>query len=174
MGPGASSVRTLLPFKTKAHTQHTHTHHTHTHTQHVLLCCVTIIHWSPRFTLFSLWVVTAQLVRSNNNSSKEYINFTMKFQFINFSQNNYCGVHFWYSQCLLGILRRIKSMTVKETERNEMDIWTLKENNIQYTQWPLRQCNKERFPCFINIPIPVTSPWCPGKIIEKNIFCPRM
>ena len=37
MGPGVSAVRTVLPFKTKAHT-HTHsTQHTqHTHTRSVL------------------------------------------------------------------------------------------------------------------------------------------
>ena len=31
-------------------------------------------------------------------------------------------------QCL------VKRTRVKETERNEMDLWTLRENNIQYTK----------------------------------------
>ena len=101
MSPGASALRTVLPFKAQVHT-HTHTHtHRHMHTMFFsvvsLPCLVRQIHTPYTVSGYSS-ADQVKLLFSNR-----IYNISMKFQFINFSWNNKFGVHFWFSQYLLGI-----------------------------------------------------------------------
>ena len=131
MNPGASALRPVLHFKAQV-CMHTHTHtHTHTNTP----CSSRLCHYYALvIQIHSLYVVNAYSSASQNYIfSKIIYNFSLKFQFVNFSWNRKLGFTFGIANFCL-VFRKEWKVREWKKERNEMGIQTLRENNIQYTQ----------------------------------------
>ena len=165
----------------------------------MFLACVTIINWSPRSTLIRQWIVNTSslsdqiiILQRMYHFYSEVPRFFLIYVFFNWSiialQNFvvFCQTSTWinhmhtYIPSLLNLPLislhippqfPVYKLEKERKKRNEMDIGKLRGKICNKLKWPLRQCIKEKFPCFINIPIPVASPWCPkNNNKEKHSF----